>query len=270
MRGQLPGSARPESDGNKETAKSLDDFDEVVFLADRDHTCPVCRTRFTSKVIKPGEIKTEGMDIDMRPRSVNADIIKYRVVECPGCGFADMEKYFNEVGTNEAALIKEKLIRKADADDINEISREYAEAYRYYRSALRCALIRSLKSSRRGYIALNTAWLLRGWREKLMNEGYMVMDTDPMSAEEEKKILSYTLRTFMDAWANEDFPVCGMDGPTFDYLIAALCYEQGHIADSQKYLLRCLQEQDLKPVLRTMAEELREMIRAKKGSTASS
>lgn len=264
MRGQLPGSARPESDGNKETAKSLDDFDEVVFLADRDHTCPVCRTRFTSKAVMSGKAKADGMDLDTRPRFKNVDIIKYRIIECPVCGYAEMDRYFNDIREKEIELIKEKNLRPNHPGEFNEISRDYPDAYKYYKSALRCALVRGLKNGRRGYIALNTAWLLRGWRENLLKDGYVIKFTDPMSVIEKNKLMKYALRNLQEAEIKESFPICGIDDATFDYLLAALCYAQDQILDSQRYLLRGLQNRSLKPVLRAKAEDLREMIREKK------
>ncbi len=266
MRGQLPGSPKPTEGEKKEKryTRSLDAFDEMDVLIDREHTCMVCRTSFTTKSVCIEKAQSDGMDLDTRPRFKNIDPIKYRIVECPVCGFADFERYFKDVSQKEIAVLKEKRLKNDKYADLEEISRDYPDAYRYYKSVMRCGLIRGSKSSKRGYTALNTAWLLRGWRENLKRDDYIIQDTDPMCEEEERKVLKYALRNFMEAETKESFPICGMDESTFDYLMAALCYEQGQIMDSQRYLLRCLQNRTLKPVLRVKAEDLREMIRERK------
>ncbi|MCR5410758.1 MAG: DUF2225 domain-containing protein [Lachnospiraceae bacterium] len=261
MRGQLPGSPPPSKESDK---KGISSSVEMEYLLDKSHTCPVCHRVFTAKTVLSKKAESNGLDIDLMPRFKNVDLLKYRVVECPSCGYADLDQSFEKINPREASSLKEKAL-KNDKDAPSEaFVREYADAYRYYKSALRCCLVRGCRSSKRGQTAINAAWLLRSWREKLKWDGYVISDTDPMTMDEERKLIKYALRNFKDAELNEEFPISGMDEPTFDYFMAALCYNQDEIDNAGKYVLRALSNRALKPLLRPMAEDLRDMIKERR------
>ena len=254
MRGNLPGT--PDKDG---FADAL--FEEDKLLLDREHVCPVCERTFTTKTVRAGVAASDGVDMDLRPRFKNIDVLKYRVLECPVCGYADMEKTFTQVGKRELpALRAGSADWKKDAE-LEEGVLDYAAAYNHYKAALRNNLVRGLKNGRRGHTALCTAWLLRGWRESMKKNGTVVLDTDPMSKKEEMKLIKYAARCFTEAEAKEDFPINGMAEATFDYLMAVLSYWLENRRDAERYALRALQNRTLNKTLRPMAEDLRDEIK---------
>ena len=274
MRGELPGSPKPlpgsgsGSGAGAHAAKktvTVDTAGELQLLRDKEHTCPVCGYEFTTKIVRAGKAQSDGMDMDLRPRFKNIDVAKYRVTECPVCGYADMDSYFGKIRPKEAALLKEKATRWDKNASKEEKSRRYEDAYTYYKSAMRCCLIRGAKSGLRGYTALNTAWLLRGWRESLIAAGAEVADDDEMSEAAEHKLIKYAMRNLEAAAMGESFPICGIDETAFDYLMAALCYDQGILDDAGKYVLRALQNRSISSVLRPKAEDLRDLIKEKRG-----
>lgn len=265
MRGQLPGSPRT-SDKKVVKNASAQDSNELEFLVDSRHTCPVCDCTFFAKEVKPGKAQTDGTDLDLRPRYKKIDALKYRMIECPGCGFADFERFFSDVDSETRQVLMERMIIR-DVHNPKEVSpRSYAEAFRYSKSALRCNLIRGAKSSKRAYTALCTAWILRGWRESLKKDGIKVSPDDTMGMEEESKLKKYALRNFRDAENNERFPIMGMPESTFEYLMGVLCYEQDELKDAEKYMLRALKDQELKPQIHSNAEDVMDMIERKKNA----
>jgi uncharacterized protein (DUF2225 family) len=266
MRGELPGSPKPIPGAGKKNSVG-DDASELLLLLDKEHKCPVCNYKFKSKVMRSGKAQSDGMDLDLRPRFKNVDPIKYRVTECPVCGYADMESSFGKLRPKEVAALKDKSTKWEPDAPKEEVMRDYPDAYRCYKSALRCCLIRSSKSSIRGYTALNAAWLLRGWRERLEDDGRVVTDADEMSENEERKLIKYALRNLQEAELGEDFPICGMEETVFDYLMAALCYDQDRIDDAGRYVLRALQSRTISAVLRPKAEDLRDLIKEKRNRT---
>lgn len=236
---------------------------EEELLFDKEYTCPVCERKFTAKVVRSSRVMSGGMDIDMRPKTKNIEVMKYRVQECPLCGYASLERSFNDVRKREAVYLREKCLSWDTEAEMEDSARSYEDAYHHYRAAIRCNLVRGAKSSIRGYTALCAAWLLRSWRESLEKEGKTIADDSPMSSEEERRLIKYAVNNFKDAEVHENFPLNRMEEPTFNYLMAVLTYKQQNRADAQRYVIRALQSSTLKPTVRRMAEDLRDMIKHK-------
>ena len=263
MRGQLPGSMSPSE--FKSAEKSRPVHGELAILVDREYVCPICGNRLKVKDVSPEMVQSDGTDIDLRPRFKNIDVLKYRVIECPACGYADLSKTFTNVMEKERKALLDKRIRYDQKMTSEEkYAREYSDAYRYYKSALRCCLIRGSKSSQRGFTALYAAWLLRGWREKLRKNDFVVTPADVMGIDEERKLIKYALRNLKDADMSEDYPINGMDEGTLQYLLAALCYMQDEMKDASNYVSRALRDKGLRPNIHLMAEELRDHIKDKR------
>ena len=259
MRGELPGKQVEEK---KKVTTEVHLFDENDMLYDKKHTCPVCDRDFMTKTLKIGKAKAGGMDPDMRQRYVNIDPIKYRIIECPVCGYADMDTTFENVNRMEKEALREKCVKLYNSVPVTEGAREYDIAYRYYKSAIRCDLIRGAKSGKRGYTALYTAWLLRGWREMLTEMGEEIHESDPMNEAEELKLLKYVYGNFKEAELHEGFPISGMSEEVFDIVMAAIACKLEKKSDAGQYILRALHEKNLKGILRNHAENLMDMIKS--------
>jgi uncharacterized protein (DUF2225 family) len=264
MRGKLPGS--PITDNMLEARNVILDnplkmYNEAELLYDRKYTCPVCGKEFASKAVRTGKALPDGMDFDLRQRFVNLDPIKYYVLECPKCGYADMESTFEKVNRFELEELRKNKAVKSLAANLPYGIRDHAEALMHYKSAMRCDLVRKAKYGKRGYTALHTAWLLRSWRVALHNAGEPVSDGDPMSEKEEFKLLKYAYTNFREAELKESFPINGVKESTFDYIMAALSYMLDKKEESYKYVMRVLHNDDLTPVLRIKAEDLQNTLR---------
>ncbi len=254
MRGKLPGSPDVEKSESEL-------FNELLYLVDREHTCPICETVFTSKSPKAAKMGTEGMDDDLRPRYRTLDAIKYRVVECPVCHFADIIRFFPDVRKRELSLLREGIVALDKDADLCGGAVSYPAAYHMFKSAMRCNLIRKANLSKRAYTALNTAWLLRGWRESLEKEGQTIGPSEPMSLEEEMKLIKHSARNFLEAERTEDFPLSGIDESTYDYLMAVLSHKINDNVAAERYVLKALRSSDLKRTLRPRAEDLRDELK---------
>ncbi len=254
MRGSLPGKEKSAVEKGREYEPERLFFEKV-------HTCPICEKEFPSITVRMSAAYPEGTDIDMRPRYKNIDIAKYRVMECPWCGYANLDKFFHKITKREILLLKDKLIVPEVIEPENTGEREYADAYPMYRSALRCSLLSGAKKSERAYIALYTAWLLRGWREAEIKKNDPEADIHIMSLGAENKVLKYALQYFTLARQEEIFPICGLEETTFDYLLAALSYGQGNYKDAMRLVTGVLRDRSLPANLRIMAEDLRDAMR---------
>ena len=255
MRGNLPGSEKKEK-------KRVSDESEL--LINREHVCPVCETVFSSGSPMMSKVIKKGNDTDLRPVYSNLDVLKYQILECPVCGFADVEKDFNKALSVEIKAYKAFGLKMDTGVSRSEEVRDYDSAYRHYKSALRCLTIRKSKKGKRGYLFLLTAWLLRGWREYKETAGENVSDDDIMCLKEEKKMLRYAVESFKEAQLTEDFPICGINEPTFYYLMGVLSFRLDDLNGASSYTLKALQDKELKPVYRVKAEMLIEDIRKAK------
>ncbi len=265
MRGQLPGDKEINKShiSGKDVGPLKSRLDPSFFVTKKAYCC-ICEHEFDSESLMSGKAQSDGFDIDLRPRYKNIDLVLYRVIRCPQCGYSNIDKFFSYLSKTERSMLSKDMIPGFDEETPSFSNRDYENVYPLYRSALRNALSSGMKVSKRAYIALYTAWLLRGWREEKELLEETVKPEDPMSPEAEKKLLSYALKNFSDAAINEDFPICGIDEPTFYYLIAALSHMTGNDKQAYDYTrmsLRC----DPPPtvMIRTKAEDLQMVMRKK-------
>ena len=68
----------------------------------------------------------------------------------------------------------------------------------------------------------------------------------------------------MQARQSENYPLAGMDEKTIDYLLAALYYSQDNFQDCARFIGSILVNPNIKPNLRHKAQDLKEMLDAKK------
>lgn len=223
---------KPEEEkGEKKNAAPT--WQEQDYLFDKTQRCPICDKEFKTRTVKVGKDRLIGSDMDMRPKYEHVDMLKYDVIMCPACGYAALSRYFKFMTSHQAKLIKEKI--SANFKPRDEEKKEiytYDEALERYKLTLANAIVKLAKPSEKAYICLKTAWLLRGKGEHLDKEDAEYEKKKKEIDEEERAFLKNALDGFLSARQTENFPMCGMDEPTVDYLIAvtAVKFEQFDVA----------------------------------------
>ncbi|HBA70588.1 MAG TPA: DUF2225 domain-containing protein [Lachnospiraceae bacterium] len=229
---ELYAKEKPEEKKEKEK-KAVPVLQEQDFLFNKTHTCPICDKEFKSRTVKVGKERLIGSDADLRPRHEHVDMLKYDVIVCPRCGYAALSRYFKFLTLPQARFIKEKI--SANFRPRDEDKREiytYDEALDRYKLALVNAIVKMAKPSEKAYICLKTAWLLRGKGEHLDKEDEKYEEKKKKIDEDEREFLKNALDGFLEARQTENFPMCGMDESTVDYIIAvtAAKFEQYDVA----------------------------------------
>lgn len=195
---------------------------EKDFIYDKTFECPVCDKKFSSKITKTGKARLLGMDRDLRPIHEGVDVQKYDVILCPKCGFAALTRYFTHMTSVQAKFIREQISQKVHLHEYKDETYSYLEAIERYKLALACAVVKRGKNSEKAYICLKMGWLLRGYAEELeLNPETSAEELEEVRALEESN-LQNAYKGFAEAVQTEPMPLCGMDEPTFDYLMAAL------------------------------------------------
>lgn len=207
----------------KKVAKPLPEVEEKDLIYDRSFICPVCDSKYTSKVMKSGKAKLLSTDIDLRAKYEGIDAMKYDVHVCPKCGYAVLTHYYQPLINAQIRMIKESICNKVKIHIPEGETYTYEEVIERYKLALACAVVKHGKDSEKAYICLHLAWLLRGYGEEIEKAN----DPDKILEEirqQEKDCLKNAFDGLLSARQKETMPICGMDQSTLDYLLAALAY----------------------------------------------
>jgi hypothetical protein len=206
-------------------AKQESPMTEADYLISKEIRCVVCDQKFKTKMVKNGRVKRLEPDMDLRPRFAGIDTNKYKVTSCPFCGYTAMNQFFEHLSTAQIKLIKEQVCANFKASGAEEPQTfTYDETIDRYKLALFNTIVKKGKTSEKAYVCLNLAWVYRGKAESLDA-------SDPKQAaeikeckEQEEVFYQQAYEGFTKSISTENFPICGMDSSTMDYLLATMSY----------------------------------------------
>lgn len=245
--------------GNSDSAVAKETTEEDL-LFDKTYQCPVCDKEFKSKTVRTGKAKLLGTDIDLRAKYQGIDPLKYDIVSCPKCGYTAITRYFKSITSPQASLIKEKISRNYKPSETEEVVTTYEEAIEIHKLALVNAIVKKCRASEKAYICLKIGWLLRARREELdstlPNDNELVSQLEA----EEFEFIKNAYEGFANAVSKEEFPMCGMDESTMDYLLAALAYKSKQYDMAARMTSNVITSRVAKNNLKEKARELKELI----------
>lgn len=244
---------------NGKQEKDVHKVEEKDLIFDRTFECPLCDTKVTSKVMKSGKAKLLRTDKDLRPVYEGIDAQKYDVVVCPQCGFSAITRYFTPMSAGQAKLIKENISSKVHLTPHTGEIYTYEQAFERYQLALANAVVKQGKASEKAYCCLKSAWLLRGWQEELAADEKNKEKIAELK-EAEKEYLQNAMDGFSTAKASENFPVCGMDENTVDYLLAVLSFWAGKYDVASRLIAALLTSPTANARVKDKARDLKDEI----------
>ena len=236
---------------------------EQDFLFDKSFNCPICDREFKARTVKIGKAKLGGSDLDLRPRYEQIDLLKYDIIMCPNCGYAALSRFFKFLTSPQAKNIQKAISSTFKPQQETKETYTYDEALERYKLMLANAIVKQARSSEKAYICLKTAWLLRGKAEHLDNTQPDYEEQKKACQEEEDEFLKSALEGFLAARQTESFPMCGMDEPTVDYLIAvtAMRFEQYDL--TSRLITGILTSTGANPRMKDKARDVKEMLMKK-------
>ena len=242
--------------------------DEESFLLDKAIRCTVCDKVFKTKIIKNGRVKRMEPDLDLRPRFEYIDTLKYNAISCPYCGYTALSRYFEHLSTGQRKLIKEQVSANFRADaSADPIVLDYDMAIERYKLALFNAIVKKARTSEKAYICLNIAWLYRGQAETITGTEEEAVKKKAECKEQEEAFYQQAFEGFMKAVSSEDFPMCGMDSCTVDYLLATMAYHYKKYDVASKCIARIQATASASKKMKDRAYDLKEKIVAEIKST---
>lgn len=233
---------------------------EKDLIYDKSYDCPVCDGKFSAKIVKTGKAKLIGTDQDLRAKYDGIDPIKYDVLLCPACGYAALSRYFTNITSAQAKLVKEKISQAIHMGSYQDEVYSYEQALERYKLALVNAVVKKARASEKAYICLKSAWLLRGYVESLQEEGKADQKLLDALAGQEKEYLENAYKGFSEARQSEGFPMCGMDEITIDYLLAALAVRVRKYDVAGKLIASLLTNSAANARIKDKARDLKEQI----------
>ncbi|MCI8286994.1 MAG: DUF2225 domain-containing protein [Lachnospiraceae bacterium] len=233
---------------------------EKDLIYDRSFVCPVCDSSFTAKIMKTSKARMLGTDQDLRARYEGIDAAKYEVVMCPVCAYAALIRYFTNVTSAQAKLIKEKISQTVHLTAYDEETYSYEQAVERYKLALVNAVVKRAKTSEKAYICLRNAWLLRGYRESLQEKEQPDTELIEKLEKQENEFLENAYRGFTEARQSEMFPICGMNTITIDYLLSVLAIRFKEYDVATKLLSTVITSSGANARIKDKAREMKEQI----------
>ena len=234
---------------------------EEEFILEKSVRCKACDTVFKTKMIKNGRVKRLEPDKDLRPRFQYIDTLKYDITSCPSCGYTAMNRYFDQLSSAQAKLIRENISAQFHkSEEPNTPIYSYDEAIDRYKLSLVNTMVKKGKDSEKAYTCLKIAWLLRGKGETMPENTPEEKQLKAECKKEEDAFYQQAFEGFMKATAKEMYPMCGMEQSTVDYLISYMAYYFGKYEIASKFLASVLTSAAASRRMKDMALELKELI----------
>lgn len=250
--------------GIGEGTKEVEPPKETDFLLLKSVRCPICDGTFRTTVIKSGRAKRKEPDLDLRPRFEYIDTNKYDVSSCPKCGFTALHRYFTNMPSVQAKLIKEGVLSKFKTPPAKPISEleviSYDTALDLYKIALYTSVVKKGKNSEKAYTCLKIAWLLRGKIEELSLDAEKNKEAIAKCKAEYDTFYKQAFDGFVKAMSSENYPMAGMDQSTVDLLIAAMAYNLGQYEYASRFVSGLIVSRTAGSNIKNRAHDLKEKI----------
>ncbi len=223
-------------------------IDYKKYIGYKEFTCPCCSQKFKDYVARKVKIRIIDSDIDLRPICEPIEPLYYDTLMCPKCGYTTLTMFIdNKLNTVQRNKIQEKITPffKYTESTFN-ISKE--SVIQRYKMAILSHMIKNSNISEQAYICLKLAWVYRINEEKKKETDFLIK----------------AVTGFEKAYTEEEFPLCGLDELTCEYLLGVIYSIIGQNDKSLKWLGKVIvSKQYGKEKLKDKAKDLKVSIQNK-------
>ena len=239
--------------------------EEKKYVFTKKMKCINCGADFNDLRVLNSKLRRKEPDMDLRPRFQFIDTLKYGVTACPFCGYAAPAKSFENLPSLQQKLIREKITSNfMPREKYEKPTMDYATATEQYELALICAMTMEKPVSEQAYLCLQLSWLLRGRIEEAEAEQALTESEIHQLKEKEERFYRQAFEGLSEAYTKEDFPICGMDQSTFDYLLAVMASHFKEYDTAIRYCGNVVQTRGVSAKLKDKALMLKDDIVAAK------
>lgn len=247
-----------------------DPGEEKKYIFTKKMTCTNCGKKFEDLRVLNGKLRRKESDPDLRPRFQFIDSLKYGATVCPHCGYGAPAKNFERLNSLQQKRIREKITSQfMPRDPSVPETLDYASAIGQHEIALVCAMAMDVPVSEQAYLCLQISWLIRGRLEEAAAEAQAGNEALTEAAagqlkEKEERFYRQAYDGLAKAATQEDFPICGMDESTYDYLLAVLSFHFKEYDVATRYCGSVVQAKGVSAKLKDKALMLKDDIVAAK------
>lgn len=240
--------------------------EEKKYVYTKKIKCTNCGAQINDLRIMNSKLRRKEPDMDLRPRFQFIDSLKYGVTACPHCGFAAPIKHFEQLSSVQQKRIREKITSQfMQREPFSGETLDYATAQGQYELALVCAMVMELPLSEQAHLCLQLSWLIRGRLEEADAEpGLLEEALYKQLQEKEERYYRQAYDHFSQAYTKEDFPICGMDQHTLEYLLGVMSYHFKEYDLAVRYCGDIVQARGVSAKLKDKALMLKDDIMAAK------
>lgn len=234
---------------------------ETDFLFTKNVCCSVCGQTFQTRVVKSGNLRRLEPDFDLRPKFRNIDALKYEVYSCPHCGYSAIGRYFENLTKGQIQLIREQVCEKfRPTEQGPQDTYTYETAIARFKLALYNSEVKRAKLSEKAYTCLKISWLYRSLADQMPQDSAEQKEKKAEIRKQEEAFYKKAFESFQTVIATEDFPICGMDSFTMDYLLAALACHFKEYSYASKAIGNILSSQTADRRIKDKALDVKTMI----------
>ena len=236
---------------------------ETDYLFDKSYECPVCYEKIKARTVKAGKARLIKSDMDLRPVYEHIEPLKYDVILCPHCGYTALSRYFGGLTASQIKDIKENISKSFRATEEPKDAFSYDYAIYLYKMSLANALVKHAKASEKAYICLKAGWLCRSYAENLDKGTADYEKKFKELKQQEKEFHKNALEGFLTAREKENYPMCGMDEATVEYLVAVLAMEFDQLDVSARIISNLIVSPSANSRMKDKARDIKELLVAK-------
>lgn len=239
----------------------IDKEEEKKLVFTKVMECANCGKKFKDLRVLNSKLRRKDPDQDLRPRFQGIDSLKYGVTACPHCGYAAAWKNFGHLTKLQQSLLRDNVSSLfVEREETDCEVYDYSTAVERYKLALLSALAMNVKLSEQAYLCLQLSWLIRGWLEEDDVLGKLDKEARKQLEADQDKFYRQAYDGLKQAAMKEEFPICGMDSSTYDYLMGVMSYKFGEYDDATRYCGRVVQERGVNTRLKDKALDLKDLI----------
>lgn len=236
---------------------------ETDYLFDKSYECPVCYEKIKARTVKAGKARLIKSDMDLRPVYEHIEPLKYDVILCPHCGYTALSRYFGGLTASQIKDIKENISKSFRVTEEPKDAFSYDYAIYLYKMSLANALVKHAKASEKAYICLKAGWLCRSYAENLDKGTADYEKKFKELKQQEKEFHKNALEGFLTAREKENYPMCGMDEATVEYLVAVLAMEFDQLDVSARIISNLIVSPSANSRMKDKARDIKELLVAK-------
>jgi len=198
------------------------------YLYDKEVSCHVCNMKFSTKKARIRKIPVDKKDADFHIWYKEINPVFYNVWVCPNCGFSITESEHKPLSTEQKSLVLKNVGVKWNKRDFGS-ERTWDQAVETHKLALFMGQLLGKPNGYLGGLSLRIAWLYREQKNS-----------------EEDHYLLHALNYLEKAYAEETFPIAGLDEVSLSYLIGELKRVTGKPKEAIFWYNRALEHPDIK------------------------